>query len=167
MVFSGHANTALCFALIFHTYYKWVPQTVNVVKTSVWIYAIIACILLCSTRTHYLLDVVLSFYFSLTIWTAYHRLAIDVNLGHRFISVWMFDHVLLYPMVEFMELPLKGETAWKSVTPRNSMNLFDLQLVGIHLDDVDDRHKLSVERKGLRPRKGTEDILAQEEKKDS
>ena len=145
MVFSGHANTALCFALCWHTYYKWVPAVVNVVKTSVWILALTACAMLCATRTHYLLDVVLSLYFSLTVWTAYHRLAIDVHLGHRFISVWMFDQVLLYPFVEYMELPLQGETNTHGKggndddnTPpeeRADMNLFELQLMGVHLDE--------------------------------
>ena len=43
MIFSGHSNSAFCLAMTWHTYYKWVPQKVNVVKTGIWLMALAAC----------------------------------------------------------------------------------------------------------------------------
>ena len=50
MIFSGHSNTAICIALVWHTYYKWVPRKVNIVKISVWIIAMTACTFLVVTK---------------------------------------------------------------------------------------------------------------------
>ena len=138
MIFSGHSNTALCLALTWHTYYKWVPAQVNVIKTTVWCFALLACLLLVVTKVHYTLDVVLAVYFTVSVWSAYHRLAIEVNLGHRFISVWWVDAFLIYPVMEFLELPLEGETITPNEKRRDEMNLFELQIMGMHLDDEDE-----------------------------
>ncbi|GMI15330.1 hypothetical protein TrVE_jg10028 [Triparma verrucosa] len=158
MIFSGHSNTALCLALIWHTYYKWVPAKVNVVKTMVWIATMTACALLIVTKVHYTLDVVLAFYFTVTIWSAYHRLATEVNLGHRFISVWWIDAIVIYPLMEFLELPLEGEHVQAPVRkPRDEMDLFELQIMGMHLDDEEARAERDQRRIRRRKGKGGED----------
>jgi hypothetical protein len=142
MVFSGHSNTACCLAHVWHTYYKWVPQQINWVKTTVWLIALGAIVGLLLTHVHYTLDVVLSIYFSITLWAAYHRLAIDVFLGHRFIAVWYIDTKLIYPFVEFMEKPLpgthlNGEMSIVLTKEKGEMNLFELQCLGVAIDDIE------------------------------
>ena len=74
-------------------------------------------------------------YFTITVWSAYHRLAIDVSLGRRYISVWWIDQVIIYPVVEYLELPVKGEVATHAKKEKDQMNLFELQMVGIELED--------------------------------
>ena len=152
MIFSGHTSSAICLALTWHTYYKWVPAKINVVKTFIWFLAVSACTMLVVTKVHYTLDVVLGFYFTVTVWSSYHRLAIDVKMGHRFISVWWIDSVILYPCMEFLELPLPGETTKKNTKERDEMNLFEIQMMGMQLDDVEDAKKRS-KRWGLPWRK--------------
>ena len=143
MIFSGHANTALLFALTWHTYYKFVPQAVNLTKTFVWMVSFFVAGLLCATRVHYTLDVVLSFYFTMTVWSSYHRLIIDCSLGRRFISVWVIDAWFIYPIVEFMETPLEGERKVPDFTGDTSeLSLFDLQVLGIKLDNAEEERKL-------------------------
>jgi hypothetical protein len=141
MIFSGHTSSAICLALTWHTYYKWVPAKVNVVKTFIWFIAVSACTMLVLTKVHYTLDVVLGMYFTVTVWSSYHRLAIDVKMGHRFISVWWIDSVILYPCMEFLELPLPGETPKKNTKERDEMSLFEIQMMGMQLDDVEDAKK--------------------------
>ena len=141
MIFSGHTSTAFCLALTWHTYYKWVPAKVNVVKTFIWCMAVSACCLLVLTKVHYTLDVVLAMYFSVTVWGTYHRLAIDVKMGHRFISVWWIDSVIVYPIMEFLELPLEGETVNPISKSRDEMNLFEIQMMGMQLDDEEDKKR--------------------------
>lgn len=131
MVFSGHSNTALCLALVWHTYYKWVPGEINYVKSTVWIMAFGACFGLLLTKVHYTLDIALSIYFSITVWSAYHRLAIDVALGRRFISVFWIDAKILYPLLEWLEAPLEDEEILEWTKERGEMNLFELQMLGV------------------------------------
>ena len=68
-----------------------------------------ACFGLLLSRVHYTIDVILSVYFSITVWSTYHRLSIDVALGRRFISVWIIDANLVYPAIEWLETPLEGK----------------------------------------------------------
>jgi len=157
MVFSGHTNTACCLALVWHTYYKWVPGPVNLVKVLVWVAAMTAALMLIVCRVHYTLDVALAIFFSMTIWGSYHRFAVDVALGRRFISVWCVDQLICYPLVEYLELPLIGEANKNGgvKVKREEMNLFDLQLVGILLDEEEQgvagvKERRRLQRKYLR-----------------
>ena len=54
---------------------------------------------------HYSLDVVLALYFTVTVWSSYHRIANDVIIGHRFSAVWVFDALVVYPFIEWVEMP--------------------------------------------------------------
>lgn len=126
-----------CLALTWHTYYKWVPDFFNPVKLLVWTLAVIASVMLIVTRIHYTLDVVLAVFFSMTIWGSYHRLAADVALNHRFIAVWWVDQKILYPIMEYLELPLIGEVSKQEPKSKEDMNLFDLQLAGMVMDEQD------------------------------
>mmetsp|Transcript_9530 Transcript_9530/g.19396 ORF Transcript_9530/g.19396 Transcript_9530/m.19396 type:complete len:420 (-) Transcript_9530:69-1328(-) len=168
MIFSGHSNSAICLALTWHTYYKWVPAKVNIVKTFIWCLAVTACTLLVLTKVHYTLDVVLAMYFSITVWGTYHRLAIDVKMGHRFISVWWIDSVIIYPVMEFLELPLTGETVKKTKKARDEMNLFEIQMMGMQLDDEEDKKKRrrssSSRNKIMRPISATDESYSEEKK---
>ena len=56
-------------------------------------------------RMHYSLDVVLALYFTVTVWSSYHRIANDVNIGHRFSAVWVVDALIVYPAIEWIERP--------------------------------------------------------------
>jgi hypothetical protein len=150
MIFSGHTNTVICIALVWHTYYKWVPSFFNPVKLTIWILAMTAALLLIVNRVHYTIDVVLAIFFSMTIWGSYHRLAVDVALGHRFIAVWCVDQLLCYPIVEYLELPLIGEVNKKPRPKKDEMNLFDYQMMGMLLDEEEVlREKVIRERRAL------------------
>ena len=37
-------------------------------------------------------DVILAVYFSITVWSAYHRIAHDIAVGHHFSMIWLIDH---------------------------------------------------------------------------
>ena len=52
---------------------------------------------------HYSLDVVLALYFTVTVWSSYHRIANDIIIGHRFSNVWVIDSLLIYPAIEWIE----------------------------------------------------------------
>ena len=60
-------------------------------------------------RMHYSLDVVLALYFTVTVWSSYHRIANDVNIGHRFSAVWIVDALIVYPAIEWIERPEEYE----------------------------------------------------------
>ena len=93
-----------------------------------------ACFGLLLSRVHYTIDVILSVYFSITVWSTYHRLSIDVALGRRFISVWIIDANLVYPAIEWLETPLEGEEIFEWTKERDEMNLFELQMLEERLD---------------------------------
>ena len=168
MIFSGHSNTALCLALVWHTYYKWVPSDINLVKSSAWLIAFGAILGLIGTHVHYTIDVVLSVYFSITVWSAYHRLAIDVALGRRFISVWWIDANVIYPAMEWLETPLEKEEIFEWTKERDEMNLFELQILEERLDGGHvKRWKRSQEvKKNRTPKRGNFSPDFFEEKKD-
>jgi hypothetical protein len=62
-----------------------------------------------AVRLHYTLDVVLAVYFSITVWSAYHRIAHDIAVGHHFSMIWFIDHVLIYPAIRWLETPQTRE----------------------------------------------------------
>lgn len=80
-------------AMIWHTYYKRAPGLrFNYVKLAVWACVIMGLFSILAVRLHYTLDVILAVYFSITVWSAYHRIAHDVAVGHHFSMIWLIDH---------------------------------------------------------------------------
>ncbi|CAK4641380.1 unnamed protein product [Aphanomyces euteiches] len=105
MVFSGHSML-----MTWHTYYKWVPGSINYMKVSIWLITqIFGLVTIVWVRMHYTLDVVLALYFTVTVWSSYHRIANDVKIGHRFSMVWIFDALVIYPCIEWIECPEDDE----------------------------------------------------------
>ncbi|KAF0691566.1 Aste57867_17234 [Aphanomyces stellatus] len=102
-IYCGHATLLVLCGMTWHTYYHRVESPVNVVKSVVWIFAIMAMVSSLGRRETYTLDIVLSTYFAVTTWATYHRLANDVLTGHVFTSVWLIDKMVVYPLVEYME----------------------------------------------------------------
>jgi len=111
MVFSGHSMVLVLCGMVWHAYYRTKPGTftINPVKTTVWVLVGCTLFLIVVTRLHYTLDVLLAVYFAITLFNAYHRLADDVLVGHRFMAVWIFDGLVIYPLVEWIEAPHLGE----------------------------------------------------------
>lgn len=111
MVYSGHTMVLVVCGMAWHGYYKVLRGTftVNVVKMVIW--SVISCclMLILATRLHYTLDVLLAFYLTITLWGAYHRAADDVLVGHRYIAVYIFDGLVLYPAITWLEAPHLGE----------------------------------------------------------
>lgn len=105
MVFSGHTMLLMICGMVWHTYYKMVPGVfvINWVKIAIWSLIFLGLFLIVATRLHYTLDVFLAIFLTLTTWGAYHRIAHDVATGHRFVSVWMFDGMFVYPAIEWLE----------------------------------------------------------------
>ena len=114
MVFSGHTSVMVLCAMVWHQYYRWVVAPVNVVKTTVWIVTIVGLVNIIATRFHYTLDVLLGFYFTVTVWSLYHRLANDIVLGVRFTTVFVIDGLIVYPAIEWLE----GDTRRESIYER-------------------------------------------------
>ncbi|KAF0686527.1 Aste57867_21714 [Aphanomyces stellatus] len=111
MVFSGHSMLMVLCAMTWHTYYKWVPGSINYIKVSVWLITIFGLVTIVWVRMHYTLDVVLALYFTVTVWSSYHRIANDVKIGHRFSMVWIFDALFIYPCIEWIERPEDGHVS--------------------------------------------------------
>ena len=111
MVYSGHTAISTILGMTWHTYWKVKPGTysVNFLKVLVWAAVALTVSLIVVARLHYTLDVLLGAYLAVTTWGAYHRVADDVLLGHRFYSVWLVDALVVYPFVEWMEAPHLGE----------------------------------------------------------
>ncbi|EQC41999.1 hypothetical protein SDRG_00846 [Saprolegnia diclina VS20] len=109
MVFSGHSMLMVLCAMTWHTYYKWVPGSINYIKVTIWLITIAGLISIVWVRMHYTLDVVLALYFTVTVWSSYHRIANDVKIGHRFSMVWVFDALIIYPAIEWLERPDNDE----------------------------------------------------------
>jgi hypothetical protein len=93
---------------------------INPVKFFVWILICVILFLIVGARFHYTLDVVLAVYFSVTIFNAYHRIADDVLIGHRFVAVWLFDGLVIYPAIEWLEAPHLQEAAQAGMFSGNS-----------------------------------------------
>lgn len=113
MVFSGHSMVLVLCGMVWHAYYRTKPGTftINPVKFTIWMAVLAALFLIVVARLHYTLDVVLAVYFAITIFNAYHRVADDVLVGHRFVAVWVFDGLIIYPVVEWIEAPHLGEVS--------------------------------------------------------
>jgi PAP2 superfamily C-terminal len=114
MVFSGHSMVLVLCGMLWHAYYRPAGPgifTINPVKFTIWICVASTLFLIVVSRLHYTLDVFLAVYFAITLFNAYHRVADDVLVGHRFVAVWLFDGLLIYPFVEWMEAPHLGEAA--------------------------------------------------------
>ena len=120
MIFSGHTMMLVLCGCIWHSYYKFVKASINLVKCLIWICVVTGSTMLIAVRLHYTVDVILAFYFTITIWGAYHRMAHDIRLGYRFSTVWLIDGLILYPMLEWME----GEEAQSEVSTLFSSLLF-------------------------------------------
>ncbi|OQS04254.1 hypothetical protein THRCLA_03497, partial [Thraustotheca clavata] len=121
MVFSGHSMLMVLCAMTWHTYYKWVPGSINYMKVTIWLITIVGLISIIWVRMHYTLDVVLALYFTVTVWSSYHRIANDVKIGHRFSMVWLFDALIIYPAIEWMERPDEGELHLVVPPPKNTV----------------------------------------------
>ena len=117
-VFSGHSMTLCLQGMVWHTYYPRAPGLrVNFVKLGVWVFIVMGLMSILAVRLHYTLvcmfvivvkswfislicilyislsqDVVLAVYFSITVWSAYHRIAHDIAVGHHFSMIWFIDH---------------------------------------------------------------------------
>lgn len=76
-------------------------------KVSIWVLTLFGLTSIVWVRMHYSLDVVLALYFTVTVWSSYHRIANDVRIGHRFSAVWIFDALIVYPFIEWVETPDK------------------------------------------------------------
>lgn len=107
MVYSGHTCISVCLGMAWHTYYKVKsgPCAINYVKLAVWAWVGTILTLIVTARLHYTLDVFLAAVLTVVTWGAYHRVADDVLLGHRFYSVWLVDSRVLYPFVAWLEAP--------------------------------------------------------------
>eukprot|EP00941_MAST-03F_sp_MAST-3F-sp1_P000298 g298.t1 len=112
MVFSGHTVVMVLCAMTFHQYYKFVSSAVNPVKFSIWVLCFVGMGSIIATRFHYTLDVLLAFYFTITIWSLYHRLANDIVLGVRFTTIFLIDGVIVYPTLEWLEGDSKRESLY-------------------------------------------------------
>merc|ERR1711920_534669 len=118
MVFSGHTMLMVMCAMTWHTYYKWVPGSINYVKVTIWIITIFGLMIIIWVRMHYTLDVILALYFTITLWGSYHRFANDVNIGHRFSAVWIVDAFIIYPVIEYFESPVLSSPKSSKKCPR-------------------------------------------------
>ena len=112
MVFSGHTMAVVLCGMVWHSYYRVKPGTfvINPVKLLVWLHIAVILFTIVASRYHYTLDVVLATYFAVTLFNAYHRIADDVLVGHRYVAVWLFDGLIIYPAIEWMEAPWLGES---------------------------------------------------------
>ncbi|RYG41196.1 hypothetical protein EON68_03365, partial [archaeon] len=122
MVFSGHSMVLVLCGMVWHAYYRVKPGTfvINPVKFCVWCVISFALFVIVSARYHYTLDVVLAVYFAITLFNAYHRIADDVLIGHRFVAVWVLDGLVIYPAIEWLEAPSLGEARRAGMVSRNS-----------------------------------------------
>ena len=104
MVFSGHSMILCLWAMVWQTYFPRNPGLkFNYVKIFIWFVASMGWLSILAVRLHYTLDVLLAVYFAVTVWSAYHRIAHDVAVGHHFSMIWLIDHGIfnLYLSINF------------------------------------------------------------------
>ena len=105
MIYSGHTMLFVLFALVWHTYYSEnVFGFINYVKCAIWGYTIVSLLFIVGIHMHYTVDVALALYFTVTVWSSYHRIAEDVKFGRRcHVVQWFVDKYFIYPVVEWFE----------------------------------------------------------------
>ena len=57
--------------------------------------------------------------------------------------MWWIDSIIIYPVMEFLELPQESELTQNAgyEKARGEMDIFELQMMGMHLDDQDEARR--------------------------
>jgi hypothetical protein len=103
MMFSGHTTLLSMIALIWHHYFPKVNRVFNPIKIVILMICLTGSMLLVVGRIHYLLDVVVALYLSVTLWASYHSYVTKVISGNIPDQQFFLDGVIIVPIIGFVE----------------------------------------------------------------